>query len=420
VKEALASGQDLREYSRQVEQQLAMAEQASIQDYIGQAASIAGLHSQISSCDGILARMENLLTSFQSDLGSISSEILSLQRESVDMNLRLRNRQAVRGELSQFVDDLVVTEQLILTITETPVGEQLFLEQLQILDHKIEFLKEQSFREARAAQDVKDVLEKLKIKAVSKIREYFLLKINQFKKPLANYQIPQNAMLRFKFYFRFLMKVNRDVASEVREEYVDTMSKIMFSYFKSYSGRLGKLQFEESATREDLLGAEESQTKGFFFKPSLKSKATVFSVGSRDEVLSSELEGPIIVPHAQQRTDQRYPYEMLFRSVQFALLDNACREFLFISEFFVLDAASAQEIFNSIFGKTMSLLLKLTDSTVSDSYDCICVFLCIHLVQRYQLLCHKRCVPGLDRYWENLNSVLWPRLSAVMQMNIAR
>ena len=94
------------------------------------------------------------------------------------------------------------------------------------LGSQIEFLKEQSFREARAAQDVKDVLEKLKIKAVSKIREYFLLKINQFKKPLANYQIPQNAMLRFKFYFRFLMKVNRDVASEVREEYVDTMSKV--------------------------------------------------------------------------------------------------------------------------------------------------------------------------------------------------
>ena len=64
----------------------------------------------------------------------------------------------------------------------------------------------------------------------------------------------------------------------------------------------------------------------------------------------SARQGPIIVPHAQQRTDQRYPYEMLFRSVQFALLDNACREFLFISEFFVLDAASAQEIFNSIFG----------------------------------------------------------------------
>ena len=38
----------------------------------------------------------------------------------------------VRGELSQFVDDLVVTEQLISTILETPVSEQLFLEQLQV------------------------------------------------------------------------------------------------------------------------------------------------------------------------------------------------------------------------------------------------------------------------------------------------
>ena len=290
VKEALASGQDLREYSKQVEVELASSEQASIQDYISQAGNIAQLHNQISSCDGILARMENLLLTFQTDLGSISSEILNLQQESVDMNLRLKNRQGVRGELSQFVDDLVVTEQLISTIMETPVSEQQFLEQLQVLDHKIEFLKEQSFREARAAQDVKDVLDKLKIKAVAKIREYFLLKINQFKKPLANYQIPQNAMLRFKFYFQFLQKVNREVASEIREEYIDTMSKIMFSYFKSYSGRLAKLQFEESASREDLLGAEESQAKGFFFKPSLRNKTTVFSVGSRGEVLSLELE----------------------------------------------------------------------------------------------------------------------------------
>ena len=33
-----------------------------------------------------------------------------------------------------------------------------------MLDHKIAFLKEQSFREARGAADVKDVLEKLKVR----------------------------------------------------------------------------------------------------------------------------------------------------------------------------------------------------------------------------------------------------------------
>ena len=138
-----------------------------------------------------------------------------------------------------------------------PVIEPQFLEQLHILNHKIAFLNEQSFRDAKSCADVKDVIEKLKIRAVAKIREYFLLKINQFKKPLANYQVPQNGILRFKFYFQFLQAVNREVAKEVRDEYTETMSRILFSYFKSYTGRLARLQYEESATRDDLLGAEE-------------------------------------------------------------------------------------------------------------------------------------------------------------------
>ena len=128
------------------------------------------------------------------------------------------------------------------------------------------------------------------------------------------------------------------------------MAKIMFSYFKSYTGRLAKLQYEEAATREDLLGAEESQTRGFFFKPSLKNKSTVFSVGLRGDVLSTHLEAPIIVPHAQQKNETKYPYEMLFRSEQFALVDNACREYLFVSDFFMVEGSNAQDLFNQIMG----------------------------------------------------------------------
>jgi len=37
------------------------------------------------------------------------------------------------------------------------------------------------------------------------------------------------------------------------------MSKVLFSYFKSYSGRLSKLQYEESITHEDLMGIDDSQ-----------------------------------------------------------------------------------------------------------------------------------------------------------------
>lgn len=54
-----------------------------------------------------------MLSGFQSDLSSISSEIQTLQQQSVSMNVRLKNRQAVRSHLSQLVDELVVPGAMI-------------------------------------------------------------------------------------------------------------------------------------------------------------------------------------------------------------------------------------------------------------------------------------------------------------------
>ena len=45
------------------------------------------------------------------------------------------------------------------------------------------------------------------------------------------------------------------------------MSKVLFSYFKSYSGRLAKLQYDQVPTESDLMGAtteDGSQTKSGF------------------------------------------------------------------------------------------------------------------------------------------------------------
>lgn len=217
-------------------------------------------------------------------------------------------------------------------ILESPVTDQAFLDQLVALEQKITFLKEQSFRggvkwhgslnpffhkfspfiaEARSCTDVRDVVEKLKIKAMSKIREFLLDRISQFRKPMANYHIPQNTMLKFSFYFKFLMANDREIAAEVRDDYCDTMSKVLFSYFKSYSGRLAKLQFDEIATRDDLVGAigETSQrggVAGFFGKTTMKAKASVFSIGERGHVIDEALEAPIIVPHhVQQKAESK-------------------------------------------------------------------------------------------------------------------
>ncbi|KPP60167.1 vacuolar protein sorting-associated protein 52-like [Scleropages formosus] len=414
VKEALKTGVDLRQYSKQVESELQRIEQASIKDYIKESQNIASLHNQITACDSILERMEGMLSGFQSDLSSISSEIQTLQQQSVSMNVRLKNRQAVRSQLSQLVDELVVPSTMISVILESPVTEQEFLEQLHELNNKINFAKELSFRETLACSDIQDIVDRLKIKAVTKIREFILQKIYSFRKPMTNYQIPQNTLLKYRFFYQFLLANERQVAKEIRDEYVGTMSKIYYSYFKSYSGRLMKVQYEEVADKDDLMAPA-----GFFSKPSLKSRNTIFTLGQRGAVLSpAELEGPILIPHTAQRGDCRYPYETLFRSQHYALLDNGCREFLFISDFFMVAGNSALDLFNCIMGKTLSMFLKSMSTYVSDCYDSIAIFLCIHIILRFKAITAKRNIPALDKYWEAVLELLWPRFELILEMNI--
>uniref|UniRef100_A0A1A7WHG5 Vacuolar protein sorting-associated protein 52 homolog n=1 Tax=Iconisemion striatum TaxID=60296 RepID=A0A1A7WHG5_9TELE len=419
VKEALKTGVDLRQYSKQVEVELQKIEQASIKDYIKESQNIASLHNQITACDSILERMEGMLSGFQSDLSSISSEIQTLQQQSVSMNVRLKNRQAVRSHLSQLVDELVVPGAMISTILDSPVTEQEFLEQLHELNSKINFAKELSFRETLACSDIQDIVDRLKVKAVSKIREFILQKIYSFRKPMTNYQIPQNTLLKYRFFYQFLLANERTVAKEIRDEYVDTMSKIYYSYFKSYSSRLLKVQYEEVADKDDLMGVEDTAKKGFFSKPSLKSRNTIFTLGQRGAILSpAELEGPILVPHTAQRGDSRYPYETLFRSQHYALLDNGCREFLFLSDFFMVIGNSAFDLFNSIMGKTLGMFLKSMSTYVSDCYDSIAIFLCIHIILRFRAITTKRTIPALDKYWEAVLELLWPRFELILEMNI--
>ena len=75
VQEALSKGIDLRKYAQEVEGALRQVERESIQDYIKESEGLAGLHTQIRQCDGVLDSMESMLRGFQTDLASISAQI---------------------------------------------------------------------------------------------------------------------------------------------------------------------------------------------------------------------------------------------------------------------------------------------------------------------------------------------------------
>ena len=56
----------------------------------------------------------------------------------------------------------------------------------------------------------------------------------------------------------------------------------------------------------------------------------------------------------------QYSFESLFRSMHYALLDNSCREYLFLADFFMVQKNSARDLFTAVFGKTLSLFLVST------------------------------------------------------------
>lgn len=405
----------------QVEEELKTVVDASVKDVIKESSNIVDLHDQINSCDSILERLEGILCSFQADLGNICQEILSLQEESVSLNIRLKNKQAVRGDLSQFIDEIIIPESVMTHVIGTPASEQDFLDNLVILDQKIAFISDQN-DSSPSVRDVSQILDNLKLKAISKIKEYIMKKIQSIKKAMTNYQILQNTLVKNKFFFKFLQNHDPETSKEILSEYTDTMMKVYFSYFKEYLTRLSKLKYDEQPDREDTMASHDDNTKRavslFSSKPVLKNRSSIFSLGSRSDILTTDLESPLIVPHAAVKMETKYPLESLFRSHQFALVDNACREYIFLNEFFLLSVQQTQHQFITVLGRTLSYFSKEVQEEIESSYDCIALFLCLHVVYRYRLLAHKRAVPALDQYYDSMSEIIWPRFSYIFDLHL--
>ena len=261
VQDALSKGTDLRQYAQEVEAALRSVERESIQDYIGESESLAGLHTQIKSCDSVLDSMESMLRGFQTDLAAISTQIKYLQDESLSMNVKLRNRKAAESQLSGFIQQIVVPPDLITAICESEVNEA-YLAYVVELNKKVSFAKQESTAMTSACADMAPELEKLRSKSVQKIRDFLLQRVASLKKKMTNIQIlQQSVLLKYKGLYQFLLEHAPDVAAEVKESYTTTMSAIYLRHVKGYLTELMRAKLEP-ATKSDLLGTEEWAMSG--------------------------------------------------------------------------------------------------------------------------------------------------------------
>ncbi|KAJ4848201.1 Vacuolar protein sorting-associated protein 52 [Turnera subulata] len=446
VANILSKGIQLRDHTKGVENNLRQVELDSIQDYIRESDNLVSLHEQIRDCDNILSQMETLLSGFQAEIGSISSDIKILQEKSMDMGLKLKNRKVAilykpcllsslsvvlsfgkptvsrhvvmemvaESKLAKFVEDIIVPPRMVDIIVDGEVNEE-YLRTLDILSKKLKFVEvDPLVKSSKALKDVQPELEKLRQRAVSKVFEFIVQKLYALRKPKTNIQIlQQSVLLKYKYVISFLKEHGKEVYTEVRGAYIDTMNKVLSAHFRAYIQALEKLQLD-IATSSDMIGVE-TRSAGLFTRARepLKNRSAVFALGDRINILK-EIDQPALIPHIAEASAQKYPYEVLFRSLHKLLMDTATSEYLFCDEFF-----GEESIFYDIFAGPFAVVDEHFSSILPNCYDAIGLMLMIRIIHQHQLIMSRRRIPCLDSYLDKVNIALWPRFKIVFDLHLS-
>ncbi|KAK8923468.1 hypothetical protein KSP39_PZI019150 [Platanthera zijinensis] len=413
ISNILSRGTKLREYAKGVENNVRQVELDAIQEYIKESDNLVLLHDQIRDCDNILSQMESLLSGFQAEIGSISSDIRSLQEKSMDMGLKLKNRKTAESKLSKFVEDIIVPPRMIDIIFDSEVNDE-YLKTLEMLSKKLNFVEDDSMIKAsKALKDVQPELERLRQKSVSKVFEFMVQKLYALRRPKTNIQIlQQNVLLKYKYVILFLKEHGKDIYTEVRTAYIDTMNKVLSAHFRVYIQAMEKMQLD-IASSTDLIGIETRST-GIFSRAreTIKNRSSVFSLGERINILK-EIDQPALIPHIAEANSQKYPYEVLFRSLHKLLIDTATSEYLFCDAFFGEDS-----IFYEIFAGPFAVIDEHFNTVLPNCYDAIGIMLMIRIVHQHQLIMFRRRIPCLDAYLDKVNISLWPRFKMIFDMHL--
>mmetsp|Transcript_8188 Transcript_8188/g.15453 ORF Transcript_8188/g.15453 Transcript_8188/m.15453 type:complete len:728 (+) Transcript_8188:155-2338(+) len=425
VQQALQRGVDLRKYGQELAAQLKEAETETVAQYIENSADVGELKDQMEACDTVLARMQEMLLGFQADLGGISEEIKHLQDESLSMNIRLKNRRAAEDLISRFLTQCAMDPDMANVIQNGNVNEE-FQIAVIALNKKLKYLAQTVTPKDGSAMDFvpKDTyvgqmllpeLEKLKMRAITKIKDYFLQQFGALRKTKTNVSmVQQNSLVKYADLLTFLQTEAGPVAEDIRTIYIESMSRTLFNLFKNYSSQLLKLD-EVFADKHDLIGVEEAALRSMFTnKVNLSKRSDAFSLGERDKVLDQIETSPILV-HVALAEAQKYPYEVLLRSVIKHLCDAATSEFLFALDFF---KKNARDTFNRIFGRTLSLILENLENYLLTCHDSIGLLLMIKVAHAQRLVMQRRRVPVLDSFFDHMSMLFWPRFKVIFDANV--
>jgi vacuolar protein sorting-associated protein 52 len=448
------AGAEPRDFMHRCESQLRTTEVDAVAAFVAEADNLMALAGDIAECDEVLGDIENLLQRYQHDLGTVSTDIKELQARSSDLNVRLRNRRALQGGLGDFVERVALLPSLIHAVMESPPESDDFSRALERLDAKLKFVaSEERVRTSAAFRDVAPELERLRLAAVSRARDVLMKRVWELRRPGVNVQSKQMALVKHRSAASFLCTHGGAVYTEVRSIYVDKVSSKYLDVFKSYWAAMERVE-DARVSPEDLLGAPESTaatvpsvagvlsmlgslgTSGATASPHTTPYPTssssassgvapppmstppgrveALSLGARAAILA-QADAPPLVLHAAEAAGQRFPFEVLFRSLSKLLMDTSAHEYLFCMEFWASDGKS---VHRDVFHPVTSFVQSSLASALSELHDPIAVLLALRVNRQHALRMARRALPALDDHFDAINLALWPRLKSLLDAQL--
>lgn len=379
------------------------------------------LHNSIHEADEVLKSVESYLTNFKAELGQVSAEIENLQARSVLLNAQLDNRRKVEKLLGPAVEDISLSPSTVQAIADGPVDENFAKALTEIearslsVDGKIK-----GDDQAKAAEDIKPILEELRNRAVERIRDYLVAQIKSLRSPNINAQvIQQQSFLKHKELYPFLSRNHPQLAEEIGRAYANTMRWYYNSNFARYNTALGKLQLH-TIELNDLLGSDPAARKQTVLGNSKAASPQhdAFNLGKRADQLRSK-DDRALPSHLAEDSKMTCYLEVPFRNFNQVLLDNLTAEYHVVTEFFSTNTYHqvSRRVMEE-FEPTFSMGHALTKHLVDASTDCLGILICIRLNQQYAFDAQKRKLPVMDDYINYTNILLWPRFQKAMDLHI--
>ncbi|KAK0498618.1 vacuolar sorting protein [Armillaria luteobubalina] len=295
-----------------------VSEQSNLdQFYSSREKDFVELHDQVQTSVKLLDSLETFLSTFQKDLSAVSGQISELQDRSKDIDNRLKSRRKIEKPLSSLITDIAIPPSIATVILDTDVGEP-WIDIIDDFERRLDTCKARA--RVKAARDVGEVAEGLRIVAASKTRAFFLALFQPIQKSVTtNMQVIQTSViLKYRSLFAFLQRQAPDVAHEIQRSYVGAARVYYETGFRRYARSLGWVKARSAQKFEPIMSSEQKTT-------SIDLERLAFG----------KIDGPSVTL-AYMADDKTYaePIEALLRSLLLVFMDNATAEYTFVKTFF--------------------------------------------------------------------------------------